>query len=153
MADAGQDLRALVGLQGERFEFVVERGKIREFARATHAASGGDPDDRAPAIPPTFLVTAAHWAPHELALLERIPGDRARRLHGEQEFVFPTGPPRAGDVLRGHTRVAAAFARQGRRGGRLRFYVLETEFRDPAATLVAVSRTTVIETERAPEQA
>ena len=78
-------------------------------------------------------------------LSERVDIQKTR-----QEF---TGPPRAGDVLRGHTRVAAAFARQGRRGGRLRFYVLETEFRDPAETLVAVSRTTVIETERAPEQA
>ena len=102
---------------------------------------------------PTFLASAAHWAPHERALLERIPGDRARRLHGEQEFTFPAPPPRAGDRLRGRSRIDAAYARAGRRGGRP---VLRAgdEFRDPSGdAVVAVGRTTVVETERAPAEA
>jgi MaoC dehydratase-like protein len=146
------DLADLVGIEGEQFELVVERGKIREFARATHAEDASYVDDPAPVIPPTFLMTAAHWAPHEAALLARVEGDPRRRLHGEQEFSFPGSPPRAGARLRGRTRIDAAFEREGRRGGRLRFYVLATEFRD-ADALVAVARTTVIETERPPEDA
>ena len=147
---SGAELTALVGLEGEPFELVVERGKIAEFARATHATHP-DYTGAAPPIPPTFLATAAHWAPHELAVLDRIPGERTRRLHGEQEFVFAGAPPRAGDRLRGRTRVEAAFERQGRRGGRLCFYVLLTELRDDAGAVVAESRTTVVATEHAPE--
>jgi hypothetical protein len=143
------DLTGLVGLEGEPFELVVERGKLAEFARATRAEHAAYAGEAAP-IPPTFLVTAAHWAPHELALLARIPGEPTRRLHGEQEFVFPGPPPCAGDRLRGRTRVERAFERQGRRGGHLRFYVLLTEFRDAGGAVVAESRTTVVETERAP---
>jgi hypothetical protein len=149
----GDELSSIVGLEGEPFDLIVEQGKIREFARATHARHRSYADDPAPPVPPTFLATAAHWAPHELALLAQIPGEPTRRLHGQQEFVFPRRPPRAGDRLRGRTHVEAAFARQGRRGGRLRFYVLVTEFRGRDDDVVAVSRTTVIETEHAPEGA
>jgi MaoC dehydratase-like protein len=144
-------LAELIGMQSEPFELIVEHGKVREFARATRAEHASYHEDPAPAIPPTFLAVAAHWAPHERALLERIPGEPRRRLHGEQELTFPGPPPRAGARLSGQTHVEAAYEREGGRGGRLRFYVLATEYRDAAGATVAVSRTTVIETERAPE--
>jgi hypothetical protein len=149
----GDDLAALVGMASEPFTLVVERGKIREFARATYAEHPGYLADAAPVIPPTFLMTAAHWAAHELTLLDRIPGDPGRRLHGEQEFEFPGPPPRAGTRLHGQTRLDNAFERTGRRGGRLRFYVLLTEYRDDAGDVVARARMTVVETEHAPEAA
>jgi hypothetical protein len=144
-------LADLIGIESEPFELIVEHGKVREFARATRAGHSSYHDDVAPTIPPTFLTVAAHWAPHEQALLEQIPGEPTRRLHGEQEFTFPGPPPRAGACLRGRTRVEAAYEREGARGGRLRFYVLATEYQDGAGATVAVSRTTVIETERPPE--
>jgi N-terminal half of MaoC dehydratase len=146
-------LADLIGIESEPFELIVEHGKVREFARATRAEHSVYRDDPVPPIPPTFMMTAAHWAPHEQALLERIPGEPRRRLHGEQEFTFPGPPPRAGARLRGQTRLEAAYEREGGRGGRLRFYVLATEYRDAAGDTVAISRTTVIETERPPESA
>ena len=152
-AEAADGLARLVGLEGGPFELVVELGKVREFARATHAEDPAYARSSAPSIMPTFLASAAHWAPHERALLERIPGEPSRRLHGEQEFTFPGSPPRAGDRLRGRSRIEAAYEREGRRGGRLRFYVLETTFRDERDAVVAVARTTVVETERAPAEA
>ncbi len=151
-AEASDGLTLLVGLEGDPFELVVELGKVREFARATHAEDPVYARSSEPAIMPTFLASAAHWAPHERALLERIPGEPSRRLHGEQEFTFPGAPPRAGDRLRGRSRIDAAYEREGRRGGRLRFYVLETTFRDERDAVVAVARTTVVETERAPAE-
>ena len=154
MSGAGKAdaLAQLVGLDGDPFELVVELGKVREFARATHVQDPTYLQSAEPAITPTFLVSAAHWAPHERALLERIPGEPSRRLHGEQEFSFPGSPPRAGDRLRGRSRIDAAYEREGRRGGRLRFYVLETTFCDERGALVAVARTTVVETARAPAE-
>jgi hypothetical protein len=151
-AEPADGLAQVVGLEGESFALIVELGKVREFARATHAE---DPDhlrSATPAIAPTFLASAAHWAPHERELLERIPGESSRRLHGEQEYTFPGPPPSAGDRLRGRSRIAAAYERRGRRGGQLRFYVLETTFRDMHDAVVAVARMTVVETERAPGQ-
>ena len=150
--EAADSMEQLVGLEGDPFALVVELGKVREFARATHAE---DPDylrSATPAIAPTFLASAAHWAPHERELLERIPGDSSRRLHGEQEYTFPGAPPSAGDRLCGRSRIAAAYERRGRRGGQLRFYVLETTFRDARDAVIAVARMTVVETERAPGQ-
>jgi hypothetical protein len=146
-------LDRLVGLEGEPFELTVERGKIREFARATRAEDPSYLDDPQPVIPPTFLATAAHWARNELALLDGVKGDPRRRLHGTQEFAFHGPPPRAGARLRGVPRIEAAYERNGRRGGRLRFYVLATEFSDETGRVVAVARMTVVETQRAPEEA
>jgi hypothetical protein len=143
-------LEELAGRRGEPFELVVERGKIREFARATRAEDPSYHDAPEPVMPPTFLATAAHWSRNELALLDDV-GDPRRRLHGEQAFEFHGPPPRAGMRLQGVPRIEAAYERDGRRGGRLRFYVLATDFTDASGRLVAVARMTVVETQRPPE--
>jgi hypothetical protein len=140
-----------VGLSGESFDFVVELGKVREFATATYAANDAYYRGSTPAMPPTFLAAAALWTPYEETLLERTGRDVRRTLHGEQEFSFVEGPPRAGTRLTGHPRIEHVYSRQGRRGGALKFYVLVTEFRDESGDIVAVSRTTVVETETPPE--
>jgi hypothetical protein len=142
----------LVGLAGERFDLVVERGKIREFARATHAQHDAYFDAAAPPIPPTFLAAAALWAPYEEALWDRAGRNAQRALHAEQEFIFPGPPPRAGTKLAGYPRIEDIYHRQGRRGGSLRFIVLVTEFKDDAGNTVAVSRSTAVETETPPEE-
>ena len=144
-------LEDLVGRRGAPFEFVVERGKIREFARATCAEDASYYDTSAPVIPPTFLAATAHWSRNELALLDDV-GEPRRRLHGEQAFEFHGAPPRAGTRLRAVPRIESAYEREGRRGGRLRFYVLATDFTDESDRLVAVARMTVVETERPPEE-
>ena len=143
-------LEDVTGREGEPFELVVERGKIAEFARATHAESAAY-HDAEPVSPPTFLATTAHWSRNELALLDGV-GDARRRLHGEQEFEFFGPPPRAGTRLRAVPSIESAYEREGRRGGRLRFYVLATRFADDRDRLVAVARMTVVETERPPDE-
>src|ERR1700751_4621250 len=55
----------MVGRQGPRFDMVVERGKIREFARATASARPQYLDDAEAVSPPTFLTTVAFWQPPE----------------------------------------------------------------------------------------
>lgn len=139
-----------VGQTGEPYEFPVERGKVREFARATRARRDSYFTDPRPVTPPTFLMSSSFWAGPGASPFRDEPRDWSRILHGEQEFVFPAGPPRAGTTLTATQRVEEVYTKQGRRGGTMEFTVLVTEYRDAAGTLVAQARSTVIETSRPP---
>ena len=72
-------------------------------------------------------------------------------MHGEEEYSFPAGPPRAGQRLQVCDRVETRYSKPGKRGGEMRFAVIVTQFRDGDGTLVAESRRTLIET--APREA
>jgi acyl dehydratase len=132
----------------------VERGKIREFARAI---KDDDPlyFDEAYAegqggmlAPVTFLVTVALWDDGEGR--PPVPLDMTRLLHGEQEVEYFC-PVRAGDVLTAVTRVADVYTKPGRRGGAMTFVVNETDFTDAGGAVVARLRNVRIETGQAVE--
>src|SRR5690606_25589971 len=74
------------------FEVPIERGKIREFARATGSANPAY-DGPDAVIPPTFLTTAGNfWAtPADLPTGE-LGFELARVLHGEEEYEFFGAP-------------------------------------------------------------
>lgn len=137
------------GMAGEPYEFPVERGKVREFARATKARSSAYEQEPDPVVPPTFLTSSAFWATPESSPFGGAGLNWARILHGEQEYVFHGPPPRAGDVLTAQQRIEDVYTKEGRRGGTMRFTVVLTEFRAPDGRLVAEGRSTVIETSRA----
>ncbi|MDQ1444324.1 MAG: hypothetical protein QOI20_788 [Acidimicrobiaceae bacterium] len=140
-----------VGMQGPAFDMAVERGKVREFARATKSEHADYLQDPQPPIPPTFLTTSTFWQPPEAAALWReLDIDVRRLLHGEQEYVFPTGPPRAGATLTAKTRVESVFEKEGKRGGTMTFVVTVTDFTDERGDVVAQARSTAIETGRPP---
>jgi hypothetical protein len=135
------------------YEVPIERGKIREFARA--AKSHNPAYDSADAvIEPTFLTTAQNfWAnPGAAKPIADLGFNLARVLHGEEEYEFFGPPPRAGQVLHAETKLGDQWEKEGKRGGTMRFAKVVTEFRDEAGTLVAEQRTTIIETARAPKQ-
>jgi len=143
-----------VGARGAPFDLVVEKGKIREFARATHSSHPAYLRDECPVAPPTFLTTMFFWEldtpdSNPWALVEL---DQKRGMHAEQEYVFYGPPPRAGTRLTCSSRIDKVFHKEGRRGGRLTFAVMVTEFRDAATgALLAEARMTGVETEKAPE--
>lgn len=141
--------RAALGAVGSPFELEVERGKIREFARATFSDNAAYYADPAVA-PPTFLTTAAFWAEGDADTWSRVQMDQRRGLHAEQEFVFHGPPPRSGQRLVGTSVIKEIYDRQGRKGGTLTFVVMVTEFRDADGRLVAEARLTGVETERPP---
>jgi hypothetical protein len=109
-----------------------------------------DPAFRGPdaIIPPTFLTSAARWAPAGVRVA--VGFDRKRLLHGEQEYVFHGDLPAAGDVLTAQERIVDRFSKPGKRGGELRFATVVTEYRDAGGELVAEAKATFIET--APKQ-
>ena len=140
-----------VGREGPAFTMSVERGKVREFARATKSEHPDYLDDPAPPVPPTFLTSATFWQPPDAASVWRdLDIDLRRLLHGAQEYVFFGPPPRAGQDLTVQTRVEEIYEKEGKRGGTMTFVVTVTDFTDASGVLVAQARSTAIETGRAP---
>ena len=129
-----------VGVTGEPFTLDVERGKIREFARAVRSSHEG------PVIPPTFLTTAFFWQTGDADPWQAVAMDQRKGLHAEQEFVFHGPPPRAGTTLTATSRIADITTKPGRRGGELTFVTMVTEFRDADGNLVAEAKLTGVET-------
>jgi hypothetical protein len=128
---------------GKPYEFPVERGKIREFARAIRAESPALLSDPAPIAPPTFLVTAALWSDW----YDRYLGELASLgdlLHAEQEFEYPDGPPAAGAVLTARELLESVEVTPGRRGWQRERRVVVTEFVDADGATVSRSRSTFV---------
>src|SRR5262249_32677266 len=142
--------KSCIGRKGEPVTMHVERGKIREFARAI---KDDDPLywDEAHAqreaggiMPPvTFLQTATHW--DDGRGRPRLPFDLKRTLHREQEYEF-LAPIHVGDVLTAVSTIVDVYEKPGKRGGSMTFAVTETEYRNQAGTLVARARQVGIET-------
>ena len=137
-----------VGLTDEAATMPIERGKIREFARAVKDPGPQYLDGPEPLAPPTFLMTIAHWPGDPGTTRSAVKLDYRRLLHGEQEFEYLRAI-RAGDVLTFRSRTKDVFEKAGKRGGKMLFVVSETEFRDQRGQVVAYTRTTAIETEGA----
>ena len=145
--------RAAEGAEGAAFELSIERGKVREFARAVHADDAAYFDDKNPTIPPTFLTTTFFWQEGIAGAnpWDRVQMSQERGMHAEQEYVFHGPPPRAGTRLVCRSRIERIYEKQGQRAGKLSFAVMVTEFRDDSGRLVAEARMTGVETEKPPE--
>ncbi|NYE19646.1 FAS1-like dehydratase domain-containing protein [Microbacterium immunditiarum] len=140
MADTNQPAPSKIGAP---IDFIVERGAVERFAAAAQSTSPEHRGDDA-IIHPTFLMSVAQWMNPEDRVQTGF--DRARVLHGSQEFRYVGEPPRAGARLTAQERIVDRFEKEGRRGGLMRFAVVETEFRDAhSRDLVASMRMTVIE--------
>ena len=95
-------------------------------------------------VPPTFPA-------YGLCAFETMYGSAAAKLdmhkvlHAEEHYRYER-PLRIGDRLTCQTRVVEDYSKQGRRGGRMRFVVTETEMRDErTCELVVVARTTMVQ--------
>lgn len=132
----------------ETVKFPIERGKIREFARAIHDDNPIFGEDGAVPAPLTFVVASAHFRDADSSpakLLGSLDVDFSRLLHGESEWEYHR-LPRAGDVLVGTTRLGDVFEKEGGRGGTMRFIVIETEWVDQDGDAAITERMTLIET-------
>lgn len=132
---------SLVGIRSEPFQFVVERSKVVEFARAVFDPGAGNED---PHVPPTFpMYGVADFERH--FFFDVLHLDRMRTLNGGQEYVYHR-PLRIGDRLECRGRVSEEYDKQGGRGGNMHFIVIEIEMRDAASgELVVESRATAVE--------
>ena len=140
-----------VGLTDEPTTMPVERGKIREFARACLDDNPEYTEATTPPVPPTFLTVRNFWMSGASSPLARVGLDLQRLLHGGEEYVFHGAPPRAGEELTMQTRVDKVYEKEGKRGGSMTFVETVTEFRDADGRVRVECRSTAIETARAPE--
>ena len=134
------------------YEIPLERGKVREFARATQSrnAAYSGPDA---IIPATFLTHASMaWEPSSQSQFAVLGFDMRRILHGEEEYVFHGPPPAVGQSLTVDARVDDRWEKEGKRGGTMRFARIVREYRDDAGRLVAEQRSIIVETARPPEK-
>jgi hypothetical protein len=154
-------VNTFVGLRGPDYSLPLEWGAIRQFAKSVYSNHPAWMNDPHAVVPPTFLVSAGYqWGyilerPPPGSELARVGADQAERgvvLDGEQMFIFHGCPPRAGTVLHASTRVLDYFKKQGKAGGQLEFFVMQTEFRDASGRLVCEWRPTSIRTEQLPVQ-
>ena len=138
--------KSAIGTTDDPFEMTVERGKIREFARATMSSNPEYLEDPIPPLPPTFLTSVSFWTPPGQSVFAKLNLDLRRILHGGQEYRFFGPPPHAGAQLTVQTRVDDVYEKEGKRGGTMTFVVTVTEFRDESGKIVAEARSTAIET-------
>lgn len=139
-------IEELIGKEIPPFTFPVERGKIKEFA---DAIGDDNPMYQGAAgeeilAPPTFTVTKAFWRQGTVGDLTGL--DPRFRLHGEEEYEY-FQPIRAGDVLTCRGRIANAYEKAGKRGGKMIFVIFEFTYHNQKDEKVLTTRTTTIQTE------
>jgi len=121
----------------------VERGKIKEFARAIGDLSPFYLDDEVGRAspwgdiiaPPTFAVTFRDERADTGALLKDLGTDISRILHGEQEFEHYK-PIRPGDTLLCRGRISDLYEKSGK-SGPMAFVIRETTITDADNEVVA----------------
>lgn len=139
------------GFVVDEVSFDVERGKIREFARATAASDPVHTDSRTAVsrgqdevlATATHVVVAGHHR-DQRAFVARLGLDIRRVVVGSTSWEY-VRPLRAGDSLTGVRRVSSDETKPGRRGGTMRLVTLETEYADCDGAVVVRQREVLIE--------
>ena len=144
---------SVIGKRFPGYTFPIERGKIREFARATMTREPRLPRQPGAGDRAHVADRVGFWAPEDLANpVVELNINLARLLHGGQEFVFHGPPPKAGDLISTESWIDKIYEKDGKRGGTMRFAEMVTEYKDQTGKVVAESRTTMIETGKAPTE-
>jgi len=138
--------RAVVGKAFPPYAVTVERGKIKEFARAVGDLNPFYLDDRVGAAsewgdiiaPPTFATTFRDDSLDYTAFLRELGTDISRVLHGEQEFELHR-PIRPGETFLCRSRVLDVYERTGK-SGPMAFVVREMVVTDKTDEIVATAR-------------
>jgi len=133
-------LTELKGMRSGPVRVKIEAGPVRVFAQALMDPDPvyrpETPDEPIP-VPPTFPFVMAYWGSHGVGGASTLPIEKLRGpgrlvLHGEQVFEF-TRWPVVGDELEGRSVVTDVYERERSNGGKLEFYITETEWTDAAS--------------------
>jgi acyl dehydratase len=138
--------KAVVGKEYPPFPVTVERGRIKDFARAIGDLNPFYIDDAVGAAsswgdviaPPTFAVSFRGEGADSGALLRDLGVDISRVLHGEQEFeIHRQLVP--GETYLCRTKVVDLYEKTGR-SGPMAFVVRETAVTDHTGEIVVTMR-------------
>jgi len=142
------EVKEKIGMTFEEFTFTIERGKIREFAKAIGddnpiyydieaAKKAGFRDIP---IPPTFPTVIEMWAGADFdQLIQLLNLNPLKVLHGEQKYEY-FGDICAGDEITGRTTVINAENKK-----EMNFITLQTNYKNKDGQTVLVAQSVVIE--------
>lgn len=142
---ANQINKSVVGKEYAPYVVTVERGKIKEFARAIGDLNPFYVDERIGQAsewgdiiaPPTFATTFRDEAAAD-ALLRDLGTDISRVLHGEQEFELAR-PIQPGQTYVCRTKILDIYEKTGK-SGPMAFVVRETAITDRTNEIVGTMR-------------
>ena len=155
------DFKDALELELKQGTFPVEIAKIREFSTALldespayrsseQARAAGFKDMP---IPVTFLVAGAYTEAGQnglMAILDAGIAKRGMMLHGEQEFEY-LRPIYVGERFTVNNTMVDAYEKEGSRGGKMVFFVAQSEYIGEDGKPAARSRMIVIERKPAPK--
>jgi acyl dehydratase len=139
--------KSIKGKEYPPYVVTIERGKIKEFARAIGDLSPFYLDDAVGRAsewgdiiaPPTFPTT---FREDSGTLLRDLGVDISRLLHGEQEFEH-LKPIRPGDTYLCRSKIVDVYEKTGR-SGPMAFVVRETAVTDADNEVVVIMRQTTV---------
>lgn len=137
--------QSVIGKEYPPYTVTVERGRIKDFARAIGDANPFHLDDRVGAAsewgdiiaPPTFLTTFRDENDTG-TMLKDLGVDIGRVLHGEQEFEIHR-PIKPGETFLCRSRVLDIYEKSGKTGP-MAFVVREMTATDKTNEIVATTR-------------
>ncbi len=138
--------KSVIGKEYPPFPVTVERGKIKEFARAIGDANPFHQDDAVGRAsewgdiiaPPTFAVTFRGESADTGAVLRDLGVDISRVLHGEQQFEIHR-QLRPGETYLCRTKVLDIYEKAGK-SGPMAFIVRETAVTDKTGEIAVTMR-------------
>ena len=142
--------RSVLGKEYAPYPVTVERGRIKDFARAIGDLNPFYLDDQVGAAsawgdviaPPTFPISFRDEAADGAAFLRDLGVDISRVLHGEQEFeLFRQITP--GETYLCRAKVVDVYDKTGR-SGPMAFVVREIAVTDRTGEIVATMRQTTV---------
>lgn len=133
--------------------FLIERGKVHEFANAIlddnphyHDLEAANRDGLPSVVgPPTYSSVASYFSDRGGPGGAMSGLDMRYLLHGGQEWVFER-PIFAGDVLTVEPGESISYEKEGRRGGTMKFIENEVVYRDQHGEIVLRGKNTLIQT-------
>lgn len=136
--------RQYIGHAMPPFEVLVEKGRLRFFAKATGQTDPVYTDEAAARaaghpglpVPPTFLFCLEMEAPDPAAIRNLLGLDYRSLLHGEQGFTYHA-MAHVGDTLTFQQRIDDIY---DKKGGALEFVVRKTRVTNQREELVAELR-------------
>ncbi len=137
-----------IGKEYPPFTVEVEKGRIRNFARAIGEEDPVYSDEeaakkagfRAIPTPPTFPHALVMDAGQSFRILADMGIDKARSMHGEQGFTYHADIC-AGDVITGRTRIKDIYEKKG---GALKFIETETRMENQERVHVCDLRSVIV---------
>ena len=142
---------SLIGKEYPEFSFEIEKGKIREFARAigdknplySDIDAAKEEGFESLALPPTLPTVFAAMSEGMQVIIGDLNIDLTKMLHGGQQYEY-IKPIKPGDTVTGKAKIADIFEKKGK-SGIMDFVVIKTAYTNQDGEKVLIDTSTLIQ--------